>query len=301
MRSFGKFLALALILCMLPGMAAVHADELYIIPDSSTRRLTESELWQYQYETLMYAFNEIFARHGYKFETGSACYNWFTLMPWYRPNMNENSQNHNASLNACTQLEWDNVNLIKAVRAKMRAMRTTNPNGKGLPTPPNPGADRPRGFEYVSLKGGQKLAVYSAPGYNSFRANNGKASCSTNGAVYALGWDGGWMLMLYEASNAGQYRVGYVNGADISGTLPSLGTLVWSRESREVVQGANLTDDPALTGNAMAWIPAGTRVTYLTTMYNSQAWAYVETTVNGQTARGFLPEYALSMSQQEDG
>ncbi len=301
MHSFGRSLSLALILCLLCGSMPVHAEELYIIADSSTRKLTSSELWQYQYDTLKYAFNEIFARHGYKFETGSACYNWFTLMPWYKPNSNENSQNHNASLNACSQLEWDNVNLIKQVRSQMRAMGTTNPNGKGLPTPPNPGADRPRGFEYVSLKGGQKLAVYSAPSYTAYRANNGKASCSTNGAVYALGWDGGWMLMLYEANNAGQFRVGYVNGSEISGTLPALGMLAWERETREVLQGANLTDDPALTGNSMAWIPAGTSVTYLTTMYNSQAWAYVETVINGQTARGFLPDYVLSMSQESDG
>ena len=58
-------LMLALMLCILsmPLMAA-SADSMYIIPDSDKRALTYAELWNYQYDTLMYAFNEIYARHG---------------------------------------------------------------------------------------------------------------------------------------------------------------------------------------------------------------------------------------------
>ena len=89
-------LALAVILpcAALFAPAAAKADSLYIIPGSDTRRLTWDELEKYQYDTLMFAFNEILARHGYRFETGSRCYNWFTQMEWYHPNMNESSKNH---------------------------------------------------------------------------------------------------------------------------------------------------------------------------------------------------------------
>ena len=91
-----KLLALALCALFLPLAVPgnARADTLYIIPDSSTRALTYSELWDYSYDTLLYAFNEIYARQGYKFEYGSRCYNWFTQMPWYTPNESESSTNH---------------------------------------------------------------------------------------------------------------------------------------------------------------------------------------------------------------
>ncbi len=282
---------------LLPALAS--AESLYVIPDSNTRKLTREELWEYQYDTLLYAFNEIYARHGYKFQTGSRCYMWFTRMPWYVPNENETATDHHATYSQCSKLENENVDLIKAVRKEMRDLGTTNPKGKGMPTPPNQNVDTPRGFTYVNLKAGQKLAVYTAPSAAAYRANNGKASVSTNGAVYALGWDSGWMLMLYEANQAGQYRVGYVNSSEIKGTLPSLPQLQWDRCDCEVLETATLTDDPALTGKALATLSKGTHVTYLTTMYNSGAWDYVETTINGQVARGFVAAGSLSMTTIE--
>lgn len=296
-----NLLVLALCALFLPLAAptSARADALYIIPDSNTRQLTYSELWDYSYDTLLYAFNEIFARHGYRFETGGKCWNWFTQMPWYVPNESENSKNHSQSLNACSKLEWDNVNLIKQVRADMRTAGTTNPKGKKLPPAPE-AVDSPRGFTFVSLKAGQKLAVYTAPSTAAYRANNGKAACNTNGAVYAMGWDNGWMLMLYEANLANQYRVGYIRQSDIKGKLPTLPTLYWDRTVLTVQNATSLTDDPALTGASLCWLPAGTQVTYLTTMYNSTAWDYVETTINGQTARGFVPSGTLSIDPAED-
>ena len=252
--------------------------------------------WEYQYDTLLYAFNEIYARHGYKFETGSRCYNWFTQMPWYVPNENENSKDHHETYSHCSATENRNVDLIKDVRREMRELKTTNPKGKGMPTPPAQDVNKPRGFNYVKLDANQKLAVYTAPSAKAYRANNGKAAVSTNGAVYALGWDNGWMLMLYEADKAGQYRIGYVDGAKIKGKKPALDQLSWDGSMCEVETATALTDDPALTGRTLVQLPAGTRVTYLTTMYNSTAWDYIETTINGETARGFVPGGMLSIT-----
>ncbi len=296
-RFLSLLLCAALCLGLLPGLAA--ADSLYVIPDSDTRELTWDELWEYKYDTLLYAFNEIYARHGYKFETGSRCYMWFTQMPWYVPNESESATNHHESYSQCSKIENNNVDLIKAVRAEMRARGTTNPTGKGMPTPPSQNVDKPRGFSYVNLKAGQKLAVYAAPSTTAYRANNGKAAVSTNGAVYALGWDHGWMLMLYEANHAGQYRVGYINGADIKGDLPALSQLGWDSSECQTTARVNLTDDPALTGATLTTLPEGTTVTYLTTMYNSGAWDYVETTINGQKARGFIESGNLSIRTEE--
>ena len=293
-----KLIALCLMIammlpCMLPAAAA--AESMYIIADSNTRALTREELWRYQYDTLMYAFNEIYARHGYRFETGSRCYNWFIQMPWYQPNANETSQNHDASLNQCSKLEWNNANLIKEVRKEMKALGTTNPQGKGLPTPPAATVNKPRGFEYVKLQAGQTLPVYSAPSKAAYRANNGKAAVSTNGAVYALGWDGDWMLMLYEANLAGQYRVGYINRDAIKGAKPALDTLAWDGSLCTVLADTSMTDDPALTGNALTRLRAGTKVIFLTSMFNNSEWYYIETTINGKIARGFVPAGTLSI------
>ena len=294
-KAIAMTLMLAVLLTGITLLPAVSlADSLYIIPDSNTRQLTYDELWDYQYDTLLYAFNEIYARHGYKFETGSRCYNWFTQMPWYSPNMSESSTNHSEAYSQCSAIENYNVDLIKQVRKDMRDLGTTNPDGKGMPTPPAQNVNKPRGFSFVDLKTGQSLAVYTAPSEYAYRANNGKASCSTNGAVYALGWDSGWMLILYEANFAGQYRVGYVDGAKIKGKLPALDMLSWSWSGCTVMVSTTLTDDPAMTGKALVQLPAGTQVTYLTTMYNSGAWDYIETTINGQKARGFVPTGVLS-------
>ena len=99
------------------------------------------------------------------------------------------------------------------------------------------------------------------------------------------------MLILYEANIAGQYRVGYVQGArGDTGWLPRLS---WENVPASLVTGASLTDDPALTGASLTYLPAGTEVLYLTTMYNDEAWDYVETVIDGKTARGFLPSGAL--------
>lgn len=292
---------LALVIGLGLGLPAVAgAETLYVIPDSDKRELTREELWEYQYDTLLYAFNEIYARHGYKFETGSRCYNWFTQMPWYTPNASESSTNHHETYSQCSTIENKNVDLIKAVRREMREAGTTNPKGKGMPTPPSRNADMPRGFSFVKLEAGQKLAVYTAPSADAYRANNGKASVSTNGAVYALGWDHGWMLMLYEANGAGQYRVGYVDSGKIKGTLPRLDQLNWDENECELLNAAALTDDPAQTGKTLASLPAGTKVTFLTTMYNSTGWDYIETTIGGQTARGFIPSGNLSITGADD-
>ncbi len=299
-KMIALLLTLAVVLaCGVPGFAPAKADSVYIISDSDTRELTEAELWDYQYDTLMFAFNEIYARHGYKFETGSRCYNWFTQMPWYHANESENSKNHHESYSQCSTIENKNVDLIKKVRKDMKAQGTTNPKGKGMPTPPARDLDKMRGFTAITLKANQKLAVYSAPSADSYRGANGKASVSTNGAVYAMGWDSGWLLVMYETNN-GQCRVGYVDGSQIKGNVPALSQLALGQISCEVLTVTGLTDDPAKTGKPLTQLQAGTKVLYLTTMYNSGAWDYIETTIDGKVARGFVPSGTLSLDEVEE-
>ena len=292
-------LLMAAVLMLLSLPLTASADNLYIIDDSDRRKLTYEEVWTYQYDTLLYAFNEIYARHGYKFETGSRCWNWFTQMPWYKPNASESSTNHHESFSQCSAIENYNRDLIVQVRHEMKATGNLNPKGKGMPVPPAQ-VNKPRGFEFVKLKTKQKLPVMAAPSDYAYRANNGKAMVNTSGAVYALGYDNGWMLMLYEANHANQFRVGYIKCASIKGTLPTLNQLSWDWTRATVQATVNLTDDPALTGNPLTTLRGGDTVSYLTTMFNNTGWDYVETTINGQTARGFIPSGYLDIPTEND-
>ena len=302
-----KFLAFVMALAVILSCAAMlapdaaEAETLYIIPDSNTRLLTWDELYNgYQYDTLLYAYNEILARHGYKFETGSRCYNWFTQMPWYTPNPEENSKNHSKSLNARNKTERENMALIKMVREEMRRVGWYNPKGKGMPTPPTELVDRPRGFDRIDgLQAKQTYPVYTAPSTNAYRAAKGKAAVSTDGLVYALGQDQGWMLIMYDANHTGQYRVGYIQISKMKGKVPALDMLSWDGSTVEVLYDTKLTDDPALTETALTTLPAGTQVTYLSTMYNSGAWDYIETTIDGKRARGFVPSGTLSYTGED--
>ena len=287
---------LAFLLCLLLPCAAL-AERSYLIPDSNTRQLTETELWEWDYESLGYILNEIFARHGYNFIPGEKYDYYFSCMPWYTPN--EDSNNQRACYSQLTSTEWYNEGLVKDVRAAMRAQGTKNSDGKSVWDYFSTGFDTLQGFTYVQLKTGQKLAVYSAPSASSWRGAKGKAMVSTNGNVMAAGWESGWLLVMYETNN-GSVRVGYVNSEDMKGGAPIDTRLQFEYVPATVTNVCDLTDDPAKCYAAMTQLNAGDQVTYLTTYFNKSAWAYVETMVDGKTARGFLPAEYLDIQPTED-
>ena len=83
-----KLLALLLTLALVLPCAALFApaeakaDQLYIIPGSDTRKLTKDEIREYSYDTLMFAFNEIYARHGRRF-ADKELQAYFDAQSWY--------------------------------------------------------------------------------------------------------------------------------------------------------------------------------------------------------------------------
>lgn len=287
-----KKLTLWLCLALLVSAAAAGAlaDRMYLIPDSDVRRLTYDELWQWDRESLSFIFNEIFARHGYVFSPGGKYDIWFSAMPWYRPNANPDNQRY--CLPQLSQLEWDNYHIIKQVASEMDSygMRGHDPSKKCYRNyAPTGNNFTLSGFAYANLAGGQKLPVYSAPSYDSWRGANGKAQVSTNGGVWAAGWEGNWLLIYYE-TNGGSIRVGYVDGSGIRGGS-GFARLAFEREPVTLTANCTLTDDPMRGGSPMASLRAGTGVTYLSSYINQsgQIWDYVETAVNGRRARGFIP------------
>jgi len=287
--------ALLLILLLIPSMAL--AGRQYIIPDSDTRYLTEDELWEWDYESLGFIFNEIFARHGYCFEAGGKYDNYFSALPWYTPN--QNTDNSAACYSQLSSLEWSNERLAKDVRAEMRSQGTTNPGGKHyLDYITFDHFDVLTGFTYTDMVAGQKLKVYSAPSASSWRGGNGKALVSTNGSVYVAGWENGWLLLMYETNN-GSVRVGYVDGSAVKGNVKAP-YLQFAYTAATCLRDVDLTDDPAASFTDIRTLRTGESVTYLSTYQNHYSWAYIETTVDGKAVRGFVSADALSAGDTLD-
>lgn len=291
-RLLSLALVIALVMALLLPTVALSSGSQYIIHDSDKRLLTRRELWGWDYESVGFIFNEIFARHGYNFIIGGPYYNYFHTRPWYTQNANPDNQV--ACYPYLSSIEWQNERLCKQVRDEMRALGTTNPGGKNYLDYVESGKfDVLSGFFYTRLKPDQKWAVYSAPSNASWRGANGKAMVSTNGSVYVAGWENGWLLLMYETNN-GSVRVGYADGSGVKDSL-SVPMLSFAYTPVTLTQSVSLTDDPAMAYSSMRQLQAGETVTYLTSYQNRYGWAYVETRVNGQTARGFVPESALNL------
>ena len=86
--------------------ASRGTDSSQILPNSSSVRLTRDDVLAIDRSLWPYARNEIYARHGYIFDT-KAYADYFAKKSWYRPGGFKTSD-----LNA---IEWDNMELIKAM------------------------------------------------------------------------------------------------------------------------------------------------------------------------------------------
>ena len=289
----------AIVLCLicLFVCATALADRAYLMP-SDSRELTEDELWEWDRESLSFMFNEIFARHGFTFAAGGKYYNWFNNQPWYQAIPKVSNQE---AYNKTSKLEWENYHTIKKVITAMEEAEHPyrRPAGSALKSWMDyqpAGKWSLTGFQAITLRSDQSLPVYSAPSTSSWRGANGKASVSTNGTVWAAGWENGWLQVFYEVSKGG-LRVGYVDGSKITGRVDFDQALYFSREQVEITANCSLTDDPMMNQTSIASLAAGRTVTYLTTAINQngKAWDYVETTVNGQAVGGYIPSGCLTV------
>ncbi|WP_257143997.1 YARHG domain-containing protein [Bacillus sp. AFS002410] len=77
----------------------------YIIPDSNLRKLTNEDLSKLTSSELRLARNEIYARHGFVFQSSDLTI-YFTSKSWYSPNPAYNG--------ALSDVEKYNLNLIKS-------------------------------------------------------------------------------------------------------------------------------------------------------------------------------------------
>lgn len=294
-----KIFACMLTLALLFGAVSAHASNFYLIEDSNTRLLTRSELWEWQYDALGYVFNEIFARHGYHFNPGGKYESYFMAQDWYEENEIYDT-NQEIYQHLMTNVEWKNEQLCKQVRAEMRAMGTRNEKGKGLPPvwyePEIDGAFS--SFREISIGLNKKLRVYSGPDESYYRGANGKAMASTNGKVYACGWEDGWLMVMYW-TNGGSIRVGFTPSKDVNAKV-DLPSLDFAYTDATITRNCTLTDDPVMTNAKLARLEKGAQVTFLSEFVNSERWAYIETKVDGKWARGFVKADCVEYFEEDE-
>ena len=140
------------------------------------------------------------------------------------------------------------------------------------------------------------IPVYSAPSENSKRFAKGKASVNLYGGgakLYGLSEDGNWALIEYEVSDRTS-RFGYVRISDLPQDidLSYVTDIPHMNVTVTVTQDTFLTDDPNVSQYKQKTLSAGDSVQLLA-LYGNW-YAYVETTLDGQTVRGFVPAAALS-------
>ena len=302
MKSITRAIALLLCLTMMSGLliCTASADEMYLIPDSDTRKLTSEEIWKWDRESIPYLWNEILARHGYVFKAGGQYDLWFHSLPWYTAN--ENPDNEKYCNPKLSKLEWDNIKLLKQVANEMDKIKETRhiQGRKCYRDFTPPGNWTLTGFTVLTdLKAGQSVPVYSAPNASSWRGANGKACVSTDGAVWCAGWENGWLLVFYE-TNKGSIRVGYTQGLEENINVTR--QLNFEYMEAVTVSPCSLTDDPIRAASVIRNIPKDMTVLYLTTVINQngEAWDYIQTEVSGRQVRGFVPEGSLGHYYEEE-
>lgn len=273
---------LTALLMLLPSLAGAE-EGTWFIKDSATRTLTEQELLRWDYESLGYILNEMYARRGYHFTPGSDYEAYFTQQPWYTPHPDGNLDGCYAEL---TDLEWQNIDLIERVRMGFFLKGSLNPEGRSVWS--DEPVQTPLTFTRATLASGKNYKVYSAPSSKSWRGAKGKASVSTNGDVWIAGWADGWLLIYYETSK-GSVRAGYINGDNISGSVPVDTQLEFTPMAAKITQKCTLTDDVVLGKTAITTLKAGKEVTYLAPYYADQEWAYIETKYDKKVVRAFVP------------
>ena len=134
--------------------------------------------------------------------------------------------------------------------------------------------------------------VYAAPYQDAYRCNNGKAAVDTNSNIDLGGYsEQGWLLVRYSTNNGGT-RVGWIPPKYIKGVktsmVPHFSYIPQTAKSDIYVTDNNL--DPYDSSGYFAMLTSG-ETFYVIGRYNYYQYDlwYIELTVDGKTARGFIP------------
>ena len=144
-------------------------------------------------------------------------------------------------------------------------------------------------FHYEKGIGYGYCPVYTAPSTSAFRCANGKAGCDTDSDMWIAGFDqeSGWLMVRYEISKD-NWRVGYIAKSDVSGFKTDIDKLKFSHIPQIAVGTIEVTDNPVTASAPFATLSDGDSYTILGKYTYYGNWWYIEFTVNGQVARGFI-------------
>ena len=151
------------------------------------------------------------------------------------------------------------------------------------------------GRETLDLRRDELLPVYAYPSEDGWRGAKGKAAVHLQGPVTALAWseDDQWLLIDYETSG-GAHRVGYIRPPEgVQVVVPNVYAL---HIPLTLNSDADVTDDPNGMQKPMAQLKRGDTVDVLG--YTGGEWAYVELTVEGKPARGFMALDAFRLPEE---
>lgn len=155
--------------------------------------------------------------------------------------------------------------------------------------------------QYASAKFDAKnIPVYSGPGEDYYRANNGKAAYGGAGTSRIYGVVGNWIMIGYGMANGG-YRIGYISADYLKVIYGIKGdinyNLTFDNTLMRTIEPSPINDDPIVGADAIDTIPTNTVVTRLGMM---EQWAYVEWHNGSQKMRGFVREDHLTYVNSGD-
>ena len=133
-----------------------------------------------------------------------------------------------------------------------------------------------------------KAPVYTAPYEYAFRAANGNAYVVLDDAVSESNFVNGWLLVRYEVGKGERTRVGYIPGNLVSNFKSSMPAVTFASIPLTAADTIPVTDDPVIAHEPFTMLNAGDTFYVLRKYTYTGNWYYIECSVNGQPARGFL-------------
>ncbi len=200
----------------------------------------------------------------------------------------------------CGTVVWQGENLVRtdphAIQDGVCACGFPQPAWlPGQPEDADWYPSEPQGAEvFFSFSGtahdfGTKLnkPVYTGPGTEYLRANDGKAQFVSSEFRYA-GLEGDWMLVRCSVKSG--IRYGYINVREYRDQLWSVPALDFAYQDAVITRSTQIWDSMMLSSmGPLGTLYEGTHVTYLGTFLGDEmSLVFVETTLNGRKARGFV-------------
>lgn len=146
-------------------------------------------------------------------------------------------------------------------------------------------------FKFMQHKDGigtTDAPVYLAPVTGALRLANGRQAVDLSKEIYDAGFtEHGWLLVRYDPGN-GYIRCGYIPQKYVKNFQSSMSIKNFDYIPAVSAAAIGVTDNPSTNGTDFTTLNPGDRFYILAKYTYSANWWYIECTVGGKTARGFI-------------